>query len=231
MDKLLEVSGLDLKVDLYRILYDLDFFVGTNEIVAIIGENGSGKTMTLRSIVGLEDATVDKLQFKNDDLDGLPPHKRVEKGLSYCPSEAQLFPEMSVKENLEMGKYLYPEEVDQSTRFAYELFPDLRRLINRQASKLSGGERQMVALSKALMVHPDLLLLDEFSLGLARGITLEFSEKIKEVFNSGTSVLFVEQNIHLAAELAQRDYYMIEGAIEKRNVLPKSNRKASVNDS
>lgn len=219
MTNLLEVEGLDLKINLHWVLKDLAFHVEEEEIVAIVGENGSGKTMTLRSIAGLEESSAKRLVFGDRDFQGVPPHERAREGLSYCPSEMSIFPKMNVKENLEMGKYLYPEETSRGVQVAYELFPVLKERTDQQAAKLSGGERHMLALGKALMVNPELLLLDEFSLGLARKIALEFSDKVKEIYRTGISVLFVEQNLQLAAKLAHRDYYMVEGRIEKKNVL------------
>jgi len=219
MDSLLEVRELELDIGLHSVLKGVGFQVKKKEIVAIVGENGSGKTMTLRSLAGLEKARAKRLRFNGLDLGGLQPHERVREGLSYCPSEGQLFPKMTVKENLEMGKYLYPEETERGIELACELFPFLKERFGQRAAKLSGGERQMLALSKSLMTNPDLLLLDEFSLGLARKIAVEFSEKVIEVYRSGVSVLFVEQNLQLASGLAQRDYYMVEGRIEEKNVL------------
>lgn len=219
MTNLLEVEGLDLKINLHWVLKDLAFHVEEEEIVAIVGENGSGKTMTLRSLAGLEESSAKRLVFGDRDFQGVPPHERAREGLSYCPSEMSIFPKMNVKENLEMGKYLYPEETSRGVQVAYELFPVLKERTDQQAAKLSGGERHMLALGKALMVNPELLLLDEFSLGLARKIALEFSDKVKEIYRTGISVLFVEQNLQLAAKLAHRDYYMVEGRIEKKNVL------------
>ena len=118
-----------------------------------------------------------------------------------------------------MGKYLYPEEMSRAFEVAYEIFPVLREKADQMAASLSGGERQMLALSKSLMTNPDLLLLDEFSLGLARKIALEFTAKVEEVHETGISVLFVEQNLRLAAGLAHRDYHMVEGRIENKDVL------------
>lgn len=219
MTNLLEVEGLELEINLHWVLKDLNFHVEEEEIVAIVGENGSGKTMTLRSLAGLEMSSAKRLVFDDLDLQGMPPHERAREGLSYCPSEMSIFPKMTVKENLEMGKYLYPRETSRGVQVAYELFPVLKGRTDQQAAKLSGGERHMLALAKSLMVNPKLLLLDEFSLGLARKIALEFSDKVREIYRTGVSVLFVEQNLQMAAKLAQRDYYMVEGGIEKENVL------------
>ncbi|MCF7889885.1 ATP-binding cassette domain-containing protein [Candidatus Bipolaricaulota bacterium] len=218
MGEMLRVEDLGLRVDRSQILTDINIKVSEREIVALVGENGSGKTMTLRSLAGLERAVADKMNFKGRSLAELPAHDRVKLGLSYCPSESHLFPQMSVRENLELGKYLYPEEVERLGE-AFELFPLLKEKGGQKATTLSGGERHMLALGKSLMTNPELLLLDEFSLGLAQEVVLEFSQKVKKIYDSGVSILFVEQNFQLAAELAQRDYYMAEGRIVDKNVL------------
>lgn len=219
MDKLLEVSSLSLELENSPVLHDIELFVGAGEIVGLVGENGSGKTMTLRSIVGLEQPSADELLFKGNSLLGLPTHERVERGLSYCPSEDNVFPQMSVRENLEMGSYLNPKNTSKKLKQVSEVFPSLEERMDQRATTLSGGERQMLALGKALMSGPELLLLDEYSLGLSQDHAIEFSGKIKDIYASGVSVLFVEQNFHLAAELANRDYYMVEGEIVKQGVL------------
>lgn len=213
MDELLKIQGLELKLNGSPVLFGLDFFIGEGEIVGLVGENGSGKTMTLRSIAGLEQPNVDELKFLGASLAGLPVHGRVERGLSYCPSEDNVFPRMSVLENLEMGSYLFPERESRGLDRVYRLFPALEERKEQMATTLSGGERQMLALGKALMSRPELLLLDEFSLGLSQENAIEFSEKIKEVHASGVSVLFVEQNQALAVKLAERIYRMVEGRI------------------
>lgn len=219
MSKLLEISGLRLSLDGSPVLRSLDLYVDKGEIVGLVGENGSGKTMTLRSIVGLEKSKADKLLFQGKSLVGVPTHVRVERGLSYCPSEDNVFPRMSVRENLEMGSYLNPASTDEKLRQISGIFPSLEYRMGQRATTLSGGERQMLALGKSLMSDPALLLLDEFSLGLSQENAVEFSGRIKDIYASGVSVLFVEQNFHLAAELANRDYYMVEGEIVKQGVL------------
>lgn len=219
MDELLGVKDLGLRIDNNQILTDIDIKVCEKEIVALVGENGSGKTMTLRSLAGLETPAVEKMSFKGVNLAELPPHDRVKLGLSYCPSESQLFPQMSVRENLELGKYLYPGQIEEGFTTAFELFPKLKKKSGQKATTLSGGERHMLALGKSLMTNPELLLLDEFSLGLSQEIAIEFSGKVKKIYDSGISVLFVEQNFQLAAELAQRDYYMVEGEIVEEETL------------
>lgn len=219
MDELLGVEGLGLRVGNNQILTDINIKVLEKEIVALVGENGSGKTMTLRSLAGLETPVADKMDFKGVKLAELPPHDRVKLGLSYCPSESQLFPQMSVRENLELGKYLYSGEVEEGLAAVYDLFPLLEERGAQKATSLSGGERHMLALGKSLMTNPKLLLLDEFSLGLSQRAAIDFSRKVKQVYTSGVSILFVEQNFQLAAELAQRDYYMVGGEIVEEETL------------
>jgi branched-chain amino acid transport system ATP-binding protein len=219
MDKLLDVVNLRLDIEGFSVLYGLDLTVDRGEIVGLLGENGSGKTMTLRSIVRLEEARADKLLFGKSSLIGRSTHEIVRLGLSYCPSENNVFPAMSVRENLEMGSYLEPTGIEEKISQVGRLFPSLKTRFDQRATSLSGGERQMLALGKSLMSGPELLLLDEFSLGLSQGKAIEFSDKIKSVHETGVSVLFVEQNLHLASKLAQRDYYMVEGEIVERDAV------------
>ncbi|MFP4201495.1 MAG: ABC transporter ATP-binding protein [Candidatus Acetothermia bacterium] len=213
MNHLLEVEDLELQLDCFRVLKGVNLRAERDEIVALLGENGAGKTMTLRSIVGLEKIDRGTVKFKGEEIQKLPAHSRVKLGLSYCPSEENVFPRMSVRENLEMGKYLFPDEVEEGLDRALQLFPDLAEFLDRLATELSGGEKRMLALGKSLMTEPELLLLDEFSLGLSQEVALEFSAKVKEVNRTGISVLFVEQNRALAADLAGREYRMVEGRI------------------
>jgi branched-chain amino acid transport system ATP-binding protein len=222
MDKLLEISDLKLSLAGPPILHGIDLWVGKDEIVGLVGDNGSGKTMTLRSIVGLEEPEAERLLFQETDLLGIPVHRRVELGLSYCPSEDNVFPRMSVRENLEIGSFLKPDQEEEKLDWICSIFPSLESRMGQRATTLSGGERQMLALGKALLSEPELLLLDEFSLGLSQERAIEFTDKIKDIYSSGVSVLFVEQDFHLAAELAQRDYYMVEGQIAERNSLDRS---------
>jgi len=219
MDKLLDVVDLKLRLAGSPVLHGVDLWVGENEIVGLVGENGSGKTMTLRSIVGLEEPDATRLLFNGQDVLGVPVHRRVELGLNYCPSENNVFPRMSVRENLEIGSFLRPDKTEGKIDWICSIFPSLRSRMAQRANTLSGGERRMLALGKALLAEPELLLLDEFSLGLSQEKAVDFVDRIKDIYSAGASVLFVEQNFHLAAELAQRDYYMIEGEISEKNSL------------
>jgi len=216
---LLEVEGLELMIDYYRVLEGVELYVEEEEIVALLGENGAGKTMTLRSIAGLEEASSERLALDGKELGDLVPHSRVELGLSYCPSEENVFPGMSVRENLETGKYLYPEELESGIGRAYELFPALKDRQKQLAKELSGGERRMLALGKSLMTNPVLLLLDEFSLGLSREVVFDFVDSVRTINRSGVAILFVEQNFTLAGSLAEREYYMVEGRMTGKDEL------------
>lgn len=219
MSDLLEVEGLELTIDYFRVLEGVELSVEEEEVVALLGENGAGKTMTLRSIAGLEEASSERLALGGNELGDLEPHSRVEFGLSYCPSEENVFPDMSVRENLETGKYLYPEELESGIGRAYELFPALKKREGQLAKELSGGERRMLALGKSLMTNPVLLLLDEFSLGLSREIVFDFVDRVRTINRSGVAILFVEQNFTLAGNLAEREYYMVEGRMVGRDEL------------
>ncbi|MBS3813420.1 ATP-binding cassette domain-containing protein [Candidatus Bipolaricaulota bacterium] len=219
MNEVLEVNDLVLESHAGRILDLVDITVCEDEIVALVGENGSGKTMTLRSIAGLEPGVEGRVALLGTDVSGLAADRRVRMGISYCPSESNVFPKMSVEENLATGKHLFPDRVREGINRGYEYFPSLERLQRQRASSLSGGEQQTLALARAMMTEPTVLLLDEFSLGLAENSLTRFVEALRRLSEEGVAVLFVDQNLRLAADLSSRDYYMYDGRVVEENVL------------
>ncbi len=219
MDRALGVTDVTLESPAGRILDGVNLAVSSGEIVALVGENGSGKTMTLRSVAGLEPRASGRIRFMSEDITDLSPERRVRRGISYCPSEGNVFPRMSVRENLATGAALLPGDLDEGIRDVYEMFPSLERLSTRRASSLSGGEQQVLALARAITVSPELLLLDEFSLGLSQVVLSRMAGVVREINASGVTVLFVEQNLRLAADLSDRDYYMYEGRVVDEDVL------------
>ncbi len=209
--QLLEVEGLNSYYGRAHILHGVNLDVGKGEVVAVLGPNGAGKTTLLNSICGLVKSD-GKISFNGERIDSLKPHERIRKGIGVCPEGRKLFPFMTVEDNLKLGAR--DENCEEQLKFVYELFPRIRELKNNIVRNMSGGEQQMVAIGRALMSNPNLLLLDEPSMGLAPiilGKILEALKRIKE--ETDISILLVEQNVHLALELADRVNVLIKGEI------------------
>ena len=194
-----------------------NIFVNVNEgeIVAILGPNGSGKSTLLKSVMGITKVFSGKIFFKDVDLTPLSVDRRARVGIGYVPQLDNVFTELSVEENLEMGAYTRPkrEEVRLDIEDIYSLFPSLRGKRKRKAKTLSGGERQMLAIARALMAKPKLLILDEPTSSLAPNMVSTLVSKIKEVNSRGVSVLMAEQNVKVALEIADRVYIMRSGRV------------------
>jgi branched-chain amino acid transport system ATP-binding protein len=196
-------------------LWGVSLQVNDGELVALVGPNGAGKTTTLKVIAGLLKPASGSVNFKNNNLSKETVHKIVELGISQVPEGGRIFSGMSVLENLELGAFV-PEArkvKDQSLKWVYEIFPRLEERQKQQAGTLSGGERQMLAIGRALMSKPKLLLLDEPSFGLAPILVQQMFEMIEEINKQGVTVLLVEQNVRAALELAQRAYVIENGRI------------------
>ncbi|MBI2463596.1 ABC transporter ATP-binding protein [Candidatus Peregrinibacteria bacterium] len=180
------------------------------EMVSIIGPNGAGKSTILRSIFGFTRVSSGSILFYGEECIGLKPQGIVRKGIGYVPQGRSVFPSMTVRENLEMGAFTLSNRVDVEHGFSsvYSQFPILFKKRNIMTRNLSGGEQQMVALGRALMLHPKLLLLDEPSIGLSPKITQEVFEKCRDICRSGTAILMVEQNAHMALEYSNRGYVL-----------------------
>ncbi len=213
---MLEVKDLNVGYGELTILKNVSFAVEDGELVAIIGGNGSGKTTLLRTLAGLHSARSGKILYQKKEITRLPPHERVKSGIVYVPEGRHLFPYLTVKENLELGAY-NPRargKVKENLRLVYKLFPILKERKNQQAITLSGGEQQMLAIGRALMSLPKLLMLDEPSLGLApklvTGIfkTINLLHKEQEI-----TIVLVEQNAKRALELSDRAYILENGRI------------------
>jgi branched-chain amino acid transport system ATP-binding protein len=189
--------------------------VNEGEIVALIGPNGAGKTTTLNTLSGLLKPASGDVLFLGQPLGKQPPHKIVELGISQVPESGKIFTGMSVVENLELGAFVPKARKikDQSMKRVYEIFPRLEERYNQQAGTLSGGERQMLAIGRALMSSPKLLMLDEPSFGLAPILVEQMFEMIKKINQQGVTILLVEQNIQAALELAHRAYLLENGRI------------------
>jgi branched-chain amino acid transport system ATP-binding protein len=216
---LLEVNNVDASYRELQVLWDVSFKVDEKELVAIVGSNGSGKTTLMRIISGVMHPTKGSIIFLGNRIDKLQPHKIVKMGISLVPEGRQLFPEMTVQENLELGAYekRAREKLKDSLEWVHQLFPILKERKNQLAGTLSGGEQQMLAIGRALMSRPKLLMLDEPSLGLMPifvKTTFKAIEKLKE---EGVTTLLVEQNVRQSLELADRGYVLETGRIVLSN--------------
>ena len=213
---LLEVEGLELAYGEIAAVRGVSFHVAEGEIVTLIGANGAGKSTTMRGVAGSMPSRKGKILFAGIDVTRLPAHARTAAGIALVPEGRRVFPALTVRENLEMGGFKYRrdrEKVDALIERAMAGFPRLRERASQPAGTLSGGEQQMLALSRALMSEPRLLCMDEPSLGLAPIVVQEIFRSIRAVNDAGTSILLVEQNARYALETASRGYVLQTGAI------------------
>ncbi len=200
----------------FQALFNITLHVNEGEIVTLVGANGAGKTTTLRVISGLLHAKKGTVRFNGQDISRTPPHRIVELGISHVPEGRQLFPHMTVEENLALGSYIgrARPRLKESMEEQFAFFPRLKERRKQLAGTLSGGEQQMVAIARGLMTQPKLLLLDEPSLGLAPKIVEEVFEKIQEIGKRGLTVLIVEQNVVDGLSISNRGYVVENGAVE-----------------
>ncbi len=212
---MLEVRGVAADYGDVRALWDISLRVNSGEIVALVGPNGAGKTTLMRTIAGLHRPASGSVLFEGQRLDSLAPHRIVEQGLILVPEGRRLFGEMTVLENLRLGAFSSRARSQRESSLArvYDIFPLLRERRTQVAATLSGGQQQMLAVGRALMGLPRLLLLDEPSLGLAPIIVRGIFEVIRSVNRAGITVLLVEQNAHLALEVADRAYILEQGRV------------------
>jgi branched-chain amino acid transport system ATP-binding protein len=212
---LLEVSDVVVHYGKIAALKDVTLGVDEGEIVALIGANGAGKTTTLKTISGLRPLSAGRIMFEGSDISRMPGHKRVVAGIGQAPEGRGVFPGMTVQENLLMGAFTRKGSVAKELDEVYELFPRLAERKNQSGGTMSGGEQQMVAIGRALMAKPRVLLLDEPSMGLAPILVNQIFEIIKEINDRGTTVLLVEQNAQQALNLAHRAYVLETGRVVK----------------
>ncbi len=215
---LLEVNDLHVFYGRIEALKGISFTVNQGEIVTLIGANGAGKTTTMRTVSGVRPVTQGSIIFEGQDITKMPPHERVKLGICQAPEGRGIFPGMTVRENLEMGTYVRggnAAEKASDLEHVFTLFPRLRERITQFGGTLSGGEQQMLAIGRALMSRPRLLLLDEPSMGLAPMLIAQIFQIIKQINSEGISVLLVEQNATQALRTAQRGYVLETGHVVK----------------
>src|SRR5688572_8058426 len=213
---MLEVDGIDVSYGPVQALRDVSLTVGEGEMVALLGSNGAGKTTTLKTISGLLSPRRGAVRVNGRDISGMPAHKVVRLGVSLLPEGRELFGDMTVVENLRLGHWSRRRErgrVDQRIEYMFSLFPRLEERRDQQARTMSGGEQQMLAAARALMTSPELLLVDELSMGLAPMIVDQLFAALAEVNRDGTAVLLVEQFVHLALRHTARAYVLAKGEI------------------
>lgn len=213
---MLEIKNLTVQYGNTVALRQMDFYVGSNEVVALIGNNGAGKTTTLRTISGLLKPTTGSITFNGKSLVGVPVHKIVSQGIIHVPEGRKIFTSLTVKENLLMGAYSVTNKalLNQSLTLVLEVFPVLKERINQLGGTLSGGEQQMLAVGRAMMASPKMLLLDEPSLGLAPQVVDKIADTIISISKLGVPILLVEQNANLALEISNRAYIIETGHVQ-----------------
>jgi len=217
MGTLLEVKNLTVSYGAIKALHDISFSVEDKEVITLIGSNGAGKTTTLHAVSNILKKDAGSVFFDGEDITDCAPDKIVERRLIQVPEGRRIFQNLSVRENLELGAYLRRDkaEIRRDTEKVFELFPRLKERVKQNAGTLSGGEQQMLAMGRALMASPKLLLLDEPSMGLAPILVDEIFSIIKKISAEGTTILLVEQNAYKALSVADRAYILETGAISK----------------
>lgn len=212
---MLEVSDLEVFYGLSHILFGVSLRAGRGQVVALLGRNGAGKSTTLKAIMGLTPPGAGRIVFRGEDLAGRPPHVICRKGIGFVPEDRRIFPDLTVQENLEVGRRPGRSgDPRHSVERAFDLFPALRGLASRRGDTLSGGEQQMLAIARTLMGNPSLLLLDEPSEGLAPRVVQDVAEHLLRLKLEGITILLSEQNLRFAAEVSDGAYILEKGRIQ-----------------
>ena len=214
MNTILKVDYINVYYGAIHAIKGVSFEVNEGEVVTLIGANGAGKSTILKTVAGLLSSRTGSVQFMGKGLGGIPAHKIVPMGLALVPEGRQIFLQMTVEENLQMGAFTRPaSEYDESIADVYQRFPRLKERQNQIAGTLSGGEQQMLAMGRALMSKPSLLMLDEPSMGLAPILVEQIFDIVRELNQHGTTILLVEQNANMALSVAHRGYVLETGKI------------------
>jgi branched-chain amino acid transport system ATP-binding protein len=215
---LLEVADIRARYGAIEALKGVSLTVEPKEVVTLIGANGAGKSTTLRSISGLTPATAGKITFEGKDITRVPAHEVVSRGIALAPEGRHCFPRMTVRENLDLGAYhRRRDDVADDLDKVFTLFPRLKERENQKAGTMSGGEQQMLAIGRALMARPRLLMLDEPSMGIAPNLVERIYETIGEINRSGVAILLVEQNANYALDISKRGYVLETGRVVLSN--------------
>jgi branched-chain amino acid transport system ATP-binding protein len=216
-EPLLDIKQIDVSFFDVRVLHQIDLKVYPSEIVTVIGPNGAGKSTLLGAIVGFQVPTEGSITFKGQNITGIAPEKTVQLGMTIVPEGARVFTDMTVMDNLKMGSYIKSSRAlrSETLEMVFSFFPRLHERMKQKGGTLSGGERQMLAIGRALMSRPSLLLLDEPSLGLAPLLVTKVFETIVQIAATGLTVLLVEQNVHFSLEISQRAYVLENGRMVK----------------
>lgn len=225
---MLSVEGIQTFYGTFQALRGISLEVDAGEVVTILGANGAGKTTFLRTVSGLLSPAFGTISFGEERLDGVAPDVIVKRGISHCPEGRMLFPEMSVQKNLELGAYVHRKKrsfIEEAKNEVYELFPRLKERRKQAAGTMSGGEQQMLAIGRALMSRPRLLMLDEPSLGLAPLVVISIMDTLMGIKERGTAILLVEQNAAESLRIADRGY-----VLETGNVVLSGDRERLMND-
>ncbi len=217
-EAMLALDGLTVDIQSSRILRGISLEVAAGQLVVLIGRNGAGKTTTFRSIMGFHKPVAGSIRFRGEAIGGMAPHKIARRGIGYSPEESQVFADLTVADNIEMPTWTRPDgrEAKQRVALAYEIFPKLRQYAARGGNQLSGGERKMVSVARALTLDPQLLLLDEPFEGLSPAIIPSISEGIASIRAHGHAVLMAESNVHHIPEYADSVYVLERGEIMYR---------------
>ena len=212
---MLKIENLHVSYGPIRALKGISLEVKEGEIVTLIGSNGAGKSTTLSAITGLVKSQSGSITFREENITNMSPYKIVQRGVSLSPEGREVFPALTVEENLRLGAYTRKDKgaIDAAFNRVYELFPRLKERISQTAGTLSGGEQQMLAIGRALMSEPKLLLLDEPSMGLAPNLVLMIFDLIESINKQGTTILLIEQNANMALSIANRAYVLETGNI------------------
>ena len=215
MTALLELEALEAGYGEVQVLWGISLAAKRGELTTIVGANGAGKTTTLRALMGTIPSRRGRVLFEGEDVTKLPAHAKAARGIVLVPEGRQLFAAMSVEENLEMGAFSRraQRKFDASLREVFELFPRLKERRRQKAGTFSGGEQQMLAIARGLMSAPEILIIDELSLGLAPVVVHQLFSTLKALKASGLSILLVEQNVHLAFALSDHAYVVAEGRL------------------